>query len=128
MSEASNKHKIGIVGTRCFNDYELLKKVVLIYIQENQIDNPMIISGGAIGADKLAEQFANENNFEIIVFKPDWKKYRKSAGLKRNCKIVESSNVVIAFWDGISKGTKNTMDICAKMNKKYIIQVFPKLV
>jgi len=107
---------IAIVGSRTFNNYNLLETELLKYDNIN-----FIISGGAIGADRLAEKFALKYNIKTIIYKPDWGKYGKSAGYIRNKDIVNHADVVIAFWDGQSKGTKHSIDIATATNKKLII-------
>lgn len=47
---------IGIVGGRDFSDYELLKNEVSKFIDENLTSVNAIVSGGAKGADTLAEK------------------------------------------------------------------------
>ena len=63
---------IGIVGGRNFNDYDLLKKTLDAYI-ENKSFLTAIVSGGATGADTLAEKYAQELGVEMIVYRPDYK-------------------------------------------------------
>ena len=49
-------------------------------------------------------------------FRPDYKRYgRGAAPLKRNLQIIEYADIVLAFWDGTSKGTKFVIDNCKKM-------------
>lgn len=105
------KKKIAVVGSRTFTDYELMKKELDKYsISE-------IISGGAIGADKLSEKYSDEKDIDMTIYEPDWKKYGKSAGIIRNKDIVNNSDMVIAFWDRKSKGTKNSIDYANKIGK-----------
>jgi len=104
-----------IVGSRSFTDYEKFKQVVNPY--RKQITQ--IVSGGAAGADGLAFNYACENSIPIIEILPDWNKFGKSAGPIRNKEIVVISDFILAFWDGISRGTKNTLEICKKLNKKH---------
>ena len=61
--------------------------------------------------------YTNENNIPIILFKPNWKKYGRAAGLRRNESIIESCDYCLAFWDGKSKGTKFSIDLCKKLKK-----------
>lgn len=114
--------KILIVGSRNFCDYKLFKDILNNIIHNN--DNIEIISGGAIGADKFAEQYAFENKLPIKIFYPDWNKYGKSAGYRRNAEmhkyISEFDNrLCIAFWDGKSKGTQHNFNL-AKQYKNPI--------
>lgn len=106
---------VAVIGSRSFNDYDKLCNTL------NDLNITEIISGGAIGADKLAERYANENNIPIKVFLPDWKKYGKSAGLNRNTEIIQECEMVVAFWDFNSKGTKNSIEKAEKLNKKILI-------
>jgi hypothetical protein len=64
-----------------------------------------VISGGAKGAETLAEKWAKENNIPIILFRPDWKKYGRAAGLRLNENSIESCDYCLAFWDGKSKAS-----------------------
>src|SRR5690242_4999307 len=93
-----NNVRIGVVGSRSFNDYELLKRMLDAY--KGMVS--LIVSGGAAGADSMAEKWALENNVKTCIFKPDWEKHGKSAGFIRNKDIVDNSDLILAFWDGLS--------------------------
>ena len=80
--------------------------------------------GGADGADSLGERYANENNIETLIFLPDWKKHGKMAGFIRNTDIIENAELVVAFWDKTSKGTKDSIDKATKLGKKVLIIPF----
>ena len=109
------------MGGRDFSDYTLLKESLLAYISIYGVpDN--IVSGGAKGADTLAAQFATEMGIPLLVFKPDYQKYGRGATLIRNTQIIENAEVVFAFWDGESKGTKDSITKAKKLQKElYII-------
>ena len=77
-----------------------------------------IISGGAVGIDTNAKEYAIRHNLELIEFLPDYEKYARYAPLKRNDQIIESADLVIAIWEGKSKGTKYVIDKCEKQNKR----------
>lgn len=116
--------KVAIVGSRTFNDYEKAKQFINNICQENNISINQIISGGAKGADSIGEKYARENNINILIFKPDWNKYGKSAGYIRNKDIIDNCDICIAFWDGNSRGTKNDIDLCNKKEKQVYICYF----
>ena len=73
-----------------------------------------IVSGGARGIDTCAKEYAKRKGLEIIEFLPDYKKYGRSAPLKRNILIIEEADAVFAFWNGKSRGTKFVIDECIK--------------
>lgn len=80
-----------------------------------------IISGGAIGADSLAERYALEKDIPLLEFIPDWDKFGKSAGMVRNKDIVKSCDILVSFWNGTSPGTKMSIDYARRLGKKVII-------
>jgi hypothetical protein len=81
----------------------------------------VIVSGGAIGIDTQARIYALKNNIQLIEFLPDYKKFGRSAPLIRNRQIIDSCDVLIAYWDGVSKGTKFTIDAAKKLGKNVTI-------
>lgn len=101
--------KIAIIGSRN------LTVDLSEYIPEGTTS---IISGGAKGIDTCAANYAKENRLELIEFLPDYKKYGKGAPLKRNDLIIDAADIVLAFWDGKSKGTKYGIDRCKKSGKE----------
>jgi hypothetical protein len=110
--------RVAVIGSRSFNDYEKLKEVL------SKIDITLLVSGGASGADKLGEQYANEHNIPTKIFLPDWEKYGKRAGFLRNSDIINECELVVAFWDNNSKGTKDSIDKAEKQGKKVLIISF----
>lgn len=119
--------RIIIAGSRDFNNYELLKKSAIEIINKKTIlpDLTRIVSGGARGADTLGERFANEMGLEISRFIPDWDGLGKRAGYVRNAEMAKfatednNDGMLIAFWDGQSKGTKHMIDLA----KRYGLEV-----
>ena len=107
------KKIVAVVGGRDFTDYNRLKKI--LDSVKGKISS--LISGGAKGADQLVEKYAEDNQFNIKVFKADWDSLGKKAGPVRNQQIVDKADVVIAFWNGNSRGTKSTIEITKKSNK-----------
>lgn len=103
--------KLAIVGSRSFNDYEKMCKTL------DRLKFHVVVSGGAGGADSLAERYAEEHGLGTIIHKADWDKYGKSAGYIRNKRIVEDCHAMIAFWDGESRGTKHSIDLAKQAGK-----------
>ena len=82
-----------------------------------------IVSGGAKGIDTSAKEYAIANSIKLTEFLPNYAKYKRGAPLKRNMQIIEYADVVIAFWDGKSKGTKFVIDNCNKMGKRIVVHI-----
>ncbi len=76
---------IAVVGSRSFTNYSLVEEV----LDRFTVSTDILVSGGAKGADTLAERYANENDMEIVKFLPNWKRYGRKAGFLRNKTIVE---------------------------------------
>lgn len=113
--------KLAIVGTRFLNKIEQAKVEEHIEQIIKEHDYPSIVTGDATGVDSVARRLANKFNLDLTVHQADWKKYGKSAGPRRNTLIVEDADKMVAFWNDISPGTKNSIDQMKKANKPVIV-------
>ena len=122
--------RVIIAGSRDFNDFPKLMNSSIEILTEiskkrNDLDRIRIISGTARGADKLGEQYAKIAGYELSKFPADWNGLGKRAGYVRNAEMakfaVEDDNygVLIAFWDGKSRGTKHMIDLA----KRYGLEI-----
>jgi len=114
--------KVIIAGGRDFDDFNKLCKVCDEFLQNHS--NIEIVSGAYKGADLLGERYAAERNYPIKQFPADWKRYRKSAGHKRNAEMAAYADVLIAFWDGKSKGTKHMIELATQTGLKVNVFYF----
>ncbi len=86
-----------------------------------------IISGGAEGADSLAKEFAEGMMVPFKEIRPDYEAYASNpriAPLARNKCMVAEADIVVAFWDGKSRGTKFTIDAALDAKKPVFIIPF----
>jgi hypothetical protein len=102
--------KILVCGSRHFNDYELLERIL------NEYEISDIIHGDARGADRLAGQYGNKNEIPVHVFPAQWDLYGKGAGHIRNGQMLREGTpeLVIAFRGPNSRGTQNMIDQATK--------------
>lgn len=107
--------KVAIIGSRGLTVKDLGK-----YLPESTTE---IISGGAIGIDSCAKQYALKKNISFTEFLPQYELYGKRAPLVRNRLIAEYSDIIIAFWDKSSKGTAHTLSIAKSLNKAVYVYV-----
>lgn len=108
--------KIAVVGSRG------LQVDIAGFIPEGATE---IISGGARGVDALAEAYARKAGLPLRVFLPDTRLLGKMAYFVRNDQIVDAADVVVAIWDGKSRGTRYTIERARKMNKPVEIHLIP---
>jgi predicted Rossmann fold nucleotide-binding protein DprA/Smf involved in DNA uptake len=98
--------RIAVVGSREFKNYLQLKEIL-----DNAVSSEdWLISGGALGADSMAQRYAKERGLSILIIYPNWA-LGKGAGLIRNKTIVENADKVIAFYQKgrfQQGGTSNT--------------------
>jgi hypothetical protein len=77
----------------------------------DEVAPTVIISGGATGADDIAEQWAVEHRVERHIFPAQWDKFGKAAGPIRNQLMLDAGqpDLVLAFHAdyALSKGTKD---------------------
>ena len=100
--------KVAIIGSRNITNVDLSR-----FIPYGTVE---IISGGAKGIDTVARDYAIGNKIKLTEFLPNYKLYGRGAPIKRNIEIIENADIVLAFWDGISHGTKYVIDNCKKRN------------
>ena len=117
---------VAIIGSRKFSPLKEVENYVRqLYSNSLGHQQYLVISGGARGVDKEAEKHAKEWGLFHKCYLPDWTKYGKKAGFIRNEEIIKNCDVVTAFWDGESKGTKHSIDLAMKYKKKINIFIRP---
>ena len=99
--------KVAVIGSRGLSVTYLGR-----YLPENTTE---IVSGGAKGVDTSAREYALAHGIKLTEFLPEYTRFGRSAPLKRNITIIEYSDIVLAFWDGKSRGTKFVIDNCRKL-------------
>lgn len=98
--------KLLIVGSRSVGAFDLSP-----YVAE---DVDMIISGGANGIDRLAEEYADTHRLSKLILRPAYARYGKAAPLKRNEEMVDMADRILVIWDGRFKGTAYTVKYAQK--------------
>lgn len=99
--------RVAVIGSRGLTVDDLGK-----YLPEGTTE---IVSGGARGIDTCAREYAVSHGIKLTEFLPEYEKFGRGAPLKRNITIIENSDIILAFWDGSSHGTKFVIDKCREM-------------
>jgi hypothetical protein len=109
--------KVIIAGSRSIEDY----KLVVDSIKSSGYTITEVVSGCAVGPDRLGERWALANNIPIKEMPADFGKYGKSAGPRRNKEMAEYADAAIIIWDGESRGTRNMIENMIRRKKPYHI-------
>lgn len=107
--------KVAVIGSR-----NLAVKNLEKYLPEGTTE---IVSGGARGIDSCAKNYAKANGIPLKEFLPNYDDFGRSAPLLRNLEIIDYADIVLAFWDGKSRGTKFVIDKCRAKGKPVSIFV-----
>lgn len=106
-----------IAGSRSLDwvGYEFVANAVF---QKNLYkDITEIVSGTAIGVDKLGERFADMANLKVKRFPANWEAHGKSAGFIRNRQMAEYADALLLIWDGYSRGSNNMLNTMKDLKK-----------
>jgi hypothetical protein len=96
--------KVLVCGGRAFCDRLLVDRVL------GELDIAVLISGGALGADSLAEDWARRNEVTRVIMPAKWKLHGKAAGPIRNRNMIKlMPDLVVAFPGG--SGTRDMIKV-----------------
>lgn len=116
----SKGYTLAIVGARTFNDKTSFEGAMETYVAKNGFPS-LVVSGGAMGADTLGENWAKANDIPTKIYKPDWSKFGKAAGILRNTDIVAACDKMVAFPSATGKGTQDSIRKAKEAGKEVAI-------
>ena len=90
-------------------------------------DTTLLISGGASGIDACAAAYARKRGLPILIFPPDYDRYGRGAPLVRNQAIIEAADLVVALWDGRSRGTQQAVRYARGLGVPVQLHTFPPI-
>ena len=99
--------KLAIVGSRKLSNIDLER-----YVSEEISE---IVSGGAVGVDSCASEYAKKNGLKLTEFLPQYDRYGRAAPIIRNRQIADYADKIIVFWDGKSKGALSVIKYSQKI-------------
>lgn len=107
--------KVIIAGSRTITNIALVNHAML------GINPSEIVSGGARGVDLLGEQWAKQHNIPVFRMPALWEQEGKSAGFRRNERMAQYADQLVAIWDGHSRGTLHMINCMKQKNKPVFI-------
>lgn len=111
---------IAIVGSRKWvdpNPIEAVCRAASVY----DLHGSTIVSGGARGPDSMAETYAQKWQVDYLVLLAKWQRQGNQAGFIRNLRIVQHADIMFAFWDGKSAGTRHSFGQMHKAGKPVVV-------
>jgi hypothetical protein len=109
--------KLIIAGSRTFTDYQFLCQT----LAPDHHRITQVITGGARGADQLGYRWAWKHTIRHQLFRADWERFGKSAGVRRNFQMAQAGDMLLAFWDGRSAGTRHMISGMQQLGKPCVI-------
>jgi hypothetical protein len=109
--------KVIIAGSRGIHDYANVCDAV----RRSGFAISRVVSGMAAGIDTLAVRYASEHGLPCDRFPADWKKWGRSAGYRRNARMAEHADALIAVWDGRSPGTRHMIAVAKALGLRIFV-------
>jgi hypothetical protein len=109
--------KLIIVGSHTFTDYQFLCQT----LAPERPRITQVLTGGARGADQLGYRWAWKHAITHQLFRADWERFGKSAGVRRNHQMAQAGDMLIAFWDGQSTGTAHMVQCMRQLGKPVVV-------
>lgn len=94
-----------VCGSRNWRDWNAVR----LRLQELPFDAE-VMQGGAGGADSIAWRECQRQNIRVETHRPDYNTPSPQRYHDRNDRMLNAADLVIAFWDGESRGTKSVID------------------
>lgn len=116
--------RVIIAGSRSFAKFKSvteLDDMVTYAVTQSGFTITRVVSGGAVGIDQAGERWAERNGIPWKPrFRPQWcvdGMYDPTAGFKRNNKMALYADAAIVLWDGVSSGSRDTIQRMGRYGK-----------
>ena len=113
--------RVAIVGSRHFPELERVAEYV-----RSLPASTSLVTGSASGVDATATRVARERGLPVRVLAASFEEARDAASsVERNRRLIDACDVLVAFWDGSSEGTRRTVE--RALDRAREVHVYPKL-
>src|SRR5207245_9152363 len=120
-ASAAGSLRVAIVGSRHFSAPKRVAECV-----KGLPPRASIITGSASGVDAEATKTARDKGIPVQVIPASFDEMADaSKSAARNQRLVDACDVLVAFWDGSSKGTRATVERALDSGKEVHVFVSP---
>jgi len=113
--------RVAIVGSRHFSEPDRVTDYV-----KSLPPRASIITGSSSGVDAAATKAARDKGIPVQVIPASFEELADAAkAAARNQRLVDACDVLVAFWDGSSKGTRTTVERALESGKEVHVFVSP---
>ena len=109
--------KLIIAGSRTFTDYQLLCQIAGAGSPPHHPGHHRRRPGR--GSARLP--LGLEARVKHQLFRADWERFGKTAGVRRNHQMAQAGDMLIAFWDGQSPGTAHMLQCMGQLGKPVVV-------
>ncbi|MGE3538635.1 MAG: DUF2493 domain-containing protein [Candidatus Tectimicrobiota bacterium] len=109
--------KLIIAGSQTFTNYQHLCQA----LAPDRHRITQVLTGGARGAEQLGYRWAWKHVVKHQLFRADWERFGKSAGVRRNHQLAQAGDVLVVFGEGQSPGTAHLMQCMQELSKPVVV-------
>lgn len=112
--------RVLVCGSRKYTDKTYFTRILQEWVEK--YPHITILTGMANGPDLWAHEFAKTHNLGIEEYPAQWDTEGRRAGFLRNERMIKTRpDWVIAFWDGVSRGTEHTINLAKTHRIAHIV-------
>jgi hypothetical protein len=127
--------RVLVTGSRNWTDPQAIADALTDVLEPRPTPGiPVLVHGGARGADRLADQIWRDfiqHGLDLHppeVHRADWERYGRRAGIVRNAEMIAAGAAVcLAFPIGESRGTRHCMQLAEKAGIPVVVHEGPKI-
>lgn len=106
--------KVIIAGSRTCDD----KKIIWGALDNSKFEITELISGGAIGVDRIGEDWAKSKKIPVTIYRPHYGvENPRYAPLLRNTDMAQNGDALIAIWKNKTRGTAHMIQCMKDLGK-----------
>lgn len=111
-----------IAGTRTFNDYNLVCKVMNVI--RSKYANINIVSNNEPGANKCGLLYALKNKIPYTIYEPDGRNCDRDAKSAMRERMTKASQVLVLFWDRESSESEDMLYLAVRYELTCYIMLY----